>query len=270
MKIIVCCIIFILINGFSCKGNKDAESSYFNTKKENESLIVDSTDKKAEDYLIIDTNVCIDNSRRISPVNGYLKIGINIPTVKIETYFDTTKILEGLQYINIIDSAYDKLIQRIDASDVKLNNIQNDNSISFTELHFNYYNLDDYIDIYFLQDCGAHGSCSGYYFLYDVKKGKYVFAKEYENLYDVSVNKKKNLIYSVYNSGGGYWTCRTFRIKGGKLYLVEEESLEPIDTEDNSELYRYILRKRNYEGKLVKVKAIDTSQLIGPIYLKKD
>ncbi|MCX6159203.1 MAG: hypothetical protein NTY74_14580 [Ignavibacteriae bacterium] len=199
MKIIVCLIVFILINGFSCKGNKDAESSYFNTKKENESLIVDSTDKKAEEYLIIDTNVCIDNSRHISPVIGHLKTGMNIPNLKIEVFFDTTKLLEGLQYINIIDSLTCKMIQRISTSDIKLNKNQSEELISFTELHFDYYNLDDYLDIYFMQDCGAHGPCTGYYFLYDMKKGKYVYAKEYDKLFDISVDRKKKLIYSANN-----------------------------------------------------------------------
>lgn len=49
-----------------------------------------------------------------------------------------------------------------------------ENPISFTELHFNYYNLDEYIDIYLLQDCGAHVPCAGYYFLYGKSNGKYI------------------------------------------------------------------------------------------------
>lgn len=267
--IILALIVFIRL---SCKESmvtknldKTAVDNPDIIKTDSSSLKINSNNYYTE-ILKIDTETCMDKSR---PNFGYLKIGDNISTVKIVAYFDTTADFTGkLQNVNILDSISGKLIQRIDYSDIKLRKKSIDDKIYFTELHFNYYNLDDYIDIYLLQDCGAHGPCSGYYFLYDKSTGKYIYAKEYENLFDICVNKKRKLIYNFSNSGNGYWTFETYKRKGNKLYLIEEESLKPVESDDNSELYKYARRKRNSNGKLLMIETFDTSQVIEPKYFK--
>lgn len=89
-----------MLVGLSCKENKKFYVSGSDNGFDSDSIKSVSAEKyfkperELNDYVKIDTNVCIYNSRLISPIIGYLKISGDIPTVKIETYFDTTMILE--------------------------------------------------------------------------------------------------------------------------------------------------------------------------------
>lgn len=271
LKVILLAIILLIELNVSCDNNQkyfiynnDLQEEVTNVDNDNYS----GTKKELINYLFADTNICIDNSRRISPLYAHIKIGTNMPPTIIQVYFDTVNFINETMYIDVIDSVTGKLIQRIDPLAVKSNNSKNENTVYFTELHFGYYNLDDYLDLYFLQDCGAHGPCVGYYFLYDLKKRIYIYAKQYENLVDISVDKKNKLIYSINNSGDGYWTYRTFKLRWKQLYLIDEESLKPIYSEENSELYYYSRIKRDKWRQLVLVEDFYTRQFIGAKYFK--
>ncbi|MCX6159017.1 MAG: hypothetical protein NTY74_13640 [Ignavibacteriae bacterium] len=274
MKLLIFYIIIIVLFTISCKENKPALIS--DTVVFKDSLIIKSdtlrksndTNIKVKDYEIINTETCMDGN---SPTIGYLKIGKNIPTAKIIPHYKTPyDFMESLLSVSIFDSSSGRQIQKISPHDVYPRKGTAYDTVTFTEIHFDYYNFDDYMDIFILQTCGAHGPCYGFYFLYDKNKGKYVYAKEYSSLFEISVDKKKKLIYDCSSSGNGYWTYRTYELKGNKPYLIEDESLIRIDTDHNSELFRYVRRLRNSQGKFVKVEVFDTSQFIGPKYFKED
>jgi len=274
MKLLILYIFIIELFAISCKENKPKVVS--DTIFSKDSLIIKSdtlinindTNIRVKDYEIINTETCMDGT---SSKIGYLKIGGNIPTVKIIPHYKTPyDFMESLLSLSIFDSSSRRQIQKISTHDVYPQKGTAYDTVTFTEIHFDYYNFDDYMDIFILQTCGAHGPCYGFYFLYDKNKSKYVYAKEYSLLYEISVNKKKKLIYDCSSSGNGHWSYETYELKGNKPFLIEDESLMRVDTDHNSELYRYVRRMRNSRDKFVTVDVFDTSRFIGPKYHKSD
>lgn len=251
----VLCLIIISIS-FVATACKKTEISNDNAAKPDSttSEIVNINDSK-------DTN-------RITQIR-YVRIGNDIPTLKIIQENNMVDISwYFLKTLTIYDSASGKLIQKIDKSYIKKYNKDKDAFSSLYCVVFDHFNFDDYLDIFLSEpSMHAHG---GLYLLYNKAKMRFEYAKGYEGLTDVSVNKEKKLLYSFFDGGGGYWGAGTYKLIGNKPFLIEEEDQEFLGNDGDIEKYHYTRKVKNKKGILVTVKSIDTNVFTAPKYFHED
>ena len=188
--------------------------------------------------------------------NAYFRVENDSPVLKAVFEDDGQG---SFRCLKIYDSLSGELLQQINWKDIKRRSIYGDEDFPAAGISSDYYDLDEYRDL-FVYGQAAHPPVYGLYFLYDRKKGKFVYRPDYDRMSSVSINREKGLIYSYEHSPSGGWTMEVYREKGGRIYLAEEESLRELENGK----YRVTLRVRNRNGKMVTVIRRDTTGFTGP------
>ena len=114
------------------------------------------------------------------------------------------------------------------------NNFINPKSINFKDkeyfifMEFEDYNFDGYLDLYLKNGCAILNNCSGCIYLFNPEHNEFKHNEQFDTLTTVTVNKKKQEIYSINRSqAGASFQKGVFKMKNHKLkiirYVIQEQ-----------------------------------------------
>jgi hypothetical protein len=237
-------IFLFFVFSFAC--NKDNEKQNVKntvqdtlsnkTKTENNSNI-----KKTDDKYYLDSTFYVLVNKGVSP--------FKFEIWRVKGSFGV-KHFDDIYKINIYDSSSGKLLQTIDSSAM---------ADVLTQLEFDDYNFDGYLDIYIKDRCAILDNCRGIVFIYGTNTHLFNIAHEFDEMTTVRADQKKKMIYSLNRSAAGAsFVYEKFKYTDGKLILIESETQEVPETSQGK--YHYVLKRRDNSGSM---------QTISDKYLKE-
>ncbi len=185
-----CYVILFIVFFISCNWETDSKQKHQDSvsQKENTSSI-DSQSITKDTILLVNENL----------------------KYKFQVHKENSDFLSKIISINysLIDS--DPLPKRIDLK-------EKDYAIF---LKFDDYNYDGYLDMYIHNTCAILNNCHGYIYLFDPKLKEYIHNEQFDTLTTVTVNKKKNEIYSISRSqAGAIFKKGVYKMRNRQLSLI--------------------------------------------------
>ena len=182
----------------------------------------------------------------------YRKVNGNVNTIafKIKLKDKSEKKFEyfPIKSIEISDSDTYRVLQEIN---------EEKEDLGISNIEFNDYNFDGYLDMYVYDACAILANCYGHVFLFDKGLHKFVLAMEFNELTSVSADNSKKEIYSFNRCcGGALYTYGVYKYINDKLTLVKEIS----EDADGTKGYIYKVKEMDKNGKMKVVKKVKSKE----------
>ena len=153
-------------------------------------------DKNTKSFKVIDLNFVSSWNSKMTPNEKYGHLG-GVKTLKI--YYKNKQIDE---HVSLPDNI----------------------GLGYVIMRFYDYNFDGFLDFTVQVDCG--GSCYSDYYLYCIKKRKFIYRKDWD-IRIQKINKKEKLILT--QPDGNIDNKKLFKVKNDSLIIIDKKFIENYD-----------------------------------------